>query len=265
MTRKPTSSRAMSPTTPKAASALTISDSRPLCSLVFRTQGRSYEENLDTLLSLIDQTPEDAIVLAPEVCLTGFDYENFAAAADFSLRADTRLRRYAERRTIVLTMIVRRAEGYFNVARVYHNGKIVHEQAKAKLFALGEEDRWFEAGGSEAVAVFEIDGIRMGILICFELRFTALWEQLKGAEIIFVPAQWGRLRASHFDILGKGLAVANECYVVQSDTDNDDTTGIGGVITPFGDGARNREAILLQEYIPQEVKKMRRYLNVGIE
>ncbi len=244
---------------------MTISDSRPLCSLVFRTQGCSYEENLHTLLSLINQTPEDAIVLAPEVCLTGFDYENFAAAADFSLRADAGLRRCGEGRTIVLTMIVRKAEGYFNVARVYHNGEIVHEQAKTKLFALGEEDRWFEAGESGAVAVFEIEGIRMGILICFELRFTALWEQLKGAEIIFVPAQWGRLRASHFDILGKGLAVANECYVVQSDTNNDDTAGTGGVITPFGDGVRNRESVLIGEYLLREVKKMRRYLDVGIE
>jgi omega-amidase len=236
-----------------------------LCSLVFRTQERSYEANLETLVSLIDQTPENAIVVAPEVCLTGFDYERFAAAADFSFRADAALRRCSQRRTIILTMIVRRDEGYFNVARVYHKGEIVHEQAKAKLFALGEEDRWFEAGESEAVCVFEIEGIRMGILICFELRFTALWEQLRGAEIICVPAQWGRLRASHFDILGKALAVANECYVVQSDVDNDDTTASGAIITPFGEGVRNHEPLLIGQYLRSEVKKMRRYLDIGIQ
>lgn len=243
---------------------MTTSDSRPLCSLVFRTQGRAYEENLDTLLSLIGRIPENAIVLAPEVCLTGFDYENFAAAADFALHADAALRRASAKRTIALTMIVRKAAGYFNVARVYHHGEIVHEQAKCKLFVFGGEEKWFEAGAQEDVAVFEIDGIRMGILICFELRFTALWERLRGAEIIFVPAQWGRLRASHFDILGKGLAVANECYVVQSDTDNDEMTGIGGIVTPFGETTRNSAEVLCGAYSSKAVKKMRRYLDVGI-
>ena len=80
-----------SPTTPKAASVLTTSEKRPLCTLTFRTQGRSYDENLATLLALIDETPRNAVVLAPEVCLTGFDYEAFSAAADFALHADGRL------------------------------------------------------------------------------------------------------------------------------------------------------------------------------
>lgn len=244
---------------------MTTSKHRPLCALKFRTQGRSYEENLQTLLALIDTTPEDAIVLAPEVCLSNFDYESFERAADFSLRADRVLRECSGDRIIVLTMIERNDAGTFNVAKVYHGGAVIHTQSKAKLFALGEEDRWFTPGEETGIAIFEVDGIRMGILICFELRFTALWERLRGAEIIFVPAQWGKLRASHFNILGTALAVANQCYVVQSDTANDDTTGMSGIVTPFGEAARNEdEAVLRQDYLPSEVKKMRRYLATGI-
>ncbi len=245
---------------------MTTSETRPLCTLTFRTQGRTYAENLETLASLIDETPENAIVLAPEVCLTNFDYEAFKEAAGFANRADALMREKSAGRTVVLTMIVRTEEGYFNKARVYHDGRLLHEQAKAKLFTLGEEERWFTAGETEEIAVFEAGGIRMGILVCFELRFTALWEQLRGAEVIFVPAQWGRLRASHYDILGKGLAVANECYVVQSDTANDDTTGLSGIITPFGECMRNgADALLVSEFNPVEVKKMRRYLDTGIQ
>jgi omega-amidase len=244
---------------------LTTSKQRPLCSLKFRTQGRTYDENLDTLFSLIDQTPDNAIVLAPEVCLTNFDYEAFERAADFTLRADPRLREKSRGKTVILTMIVRSEEGSFNVARVYHDGSLVHEQSKAKLFTLGEEEQWFAAGDTNDIAVFEVDGIRMGILICFELRFTALWEQLRGAELICVPAQWGKLRASHFDLLGRALAVANQCYVMQSDTDNDDTSGQSGIVTPFGECARNGgEQVLQQEFLLSEVKKMRRYLDTGI-
>jgi len=162
-------------------------------------------------------------------------------------------------------MIERKEEGAFNTARVYHDGSIVHMQSKAKLFSLGEEDRWFLAGKKEEIVIFEVGGFRMGILICFELRFTSLWEQLRGAEVIFVPAQWGRLRASHYDILGRALAVANQCYVLQSDTDNDDTTALSGVISPFGECVRNGERpLLVQPFERREVKKMRRYLDTGV-
>ncbi len=244
---------------------MTTSEARPLCSLAFNTQGRLYTENLDTLISLIESTPENAIVLAPEVCLTGFDYEAFNDAAGFALRAEARLRETSAGRTVILTVIERREEGAFNTARVYHDGALVHTQSKAKLFTLGEEEQWFTAGDEAQIAVFEVGGIRMGILICFELRFTALWERLRGAEIIFVPAQWGRLRSAHYDILGRALAVANECYVVQSDTANDDTSGLSGIITPFGECVRNdTQQMLVRSYEPAEVKKMRRYLDTGI-
>lgn len=244
---------------------MTTSDTRPLCTLKFRTQGRTYEENLSTLLNLIDRTPDGAIVLAPEVCLTNFDYERFNAAADFSLQADSKIRRHTRGRTVVLTMIVRQEEGFFNRARVYHDGSLIHEQSKAKLFRLGEEHRWFSPGDDDGVSVFEVGGIRMGILVCFELRFTALWERLRGAELIFVPAQWGRLRAAHYDLLGRALAVANECYVMQSDTDNDDTTGQSGIVSPFGECERNEaREVHTGLFRALEVKKMRRYLDTGI-
>lgn len=244
---------------------MTTSKTRPLCSLKFKTQGGSYEANLALLLDLIARTPENAVVVAPEVCLTNFDYEAFERAAGFAVHADASLCGASRGKTVVLTMIVRREEGYFNVARVYHDGRLVHEQAKSKLFVLGGEEGRFAAGEPDAVTIFEVDGVRMGILVCFELRFTALWERLRGAEVICVPAQWGRLRASHFDILGRALAVANECYVVQSDTDNDDTSGLGGIISPFGECARNESLdVLQQDFDRDEVKKMRRYLDTGI-
>jgi len=107
--------------------------------------------------------------------------------------------------------------------------------------------------------------LNMGILICFELRFTALWERLRGAEIIAVPAQWGRLRSEHFDVLGRALALANECYVAQSDTFNEEMCGLSGIITPFGSVTRNENLRLLEgTFDAREVRKMRRYLDVGI-
>ena len=53
-----------------------------LCSLLFKTTS-NYNANLQTLLTLLKKTEKNSIVVAPEVCLTGFDYDNFKAAVHF--------------------------------------------------------------------------------------------------------------------------------------------------------------------------------------
>jgi predicted amidohydrolase len=243
---------------------LTTFKKRPLCSLRFASAG-SYDENLSLLRSLIEQTPENAIVVAPEVCLTNFDYDNFDAAADFAPEALESLLTLSSSRIIVLTLIERRSDGIYNVAKVLHDGEVVHEQAKARLFKFGGEHDYFAEGGDDEIVLFEVDGLKMGLLICFELRFKALWQKLEGADIIAVPAQWGKLRTEHYVTLTEALAVMNQCYVVASDSANPDMTGESGIISPFGEVQRNGNMPCLEAlYDEKEVQKMRRYLDVGI-
>ena len=252
----------------KGALILTTSKfkERPLYTLRFNTENRSYESNLKTLLSLIDETPEGAIIVAPEVCLTNFDYEYFDKAADFTEIALPILLKRSENKTIILTVIERRADGVYNVAKVLHKGRVVHEQAKAYLFKFGGEHDYFSAGSSDEIVLFEIDGIKMGIMICFELRFKKLWQKLEGADIIAVPSQWGKIRTQHFLSLTNALAIMNQCYVMASDTSNSDMTGMSGIISPFGAEVRNNDTACLEGlYSEKEITKMRRYLEVGIE
>jgi omega-amidase len=238
---------------------------RPLCSLRFATDPL-YEKNLSTLLELIDRCPEDAVVVAPEVCLSGFDYNRFEDAAAFTKEVLKALLPHVRERIVILTVIEKHEDAFYNIAKVLHGGSVVHEQKKTKLFALGEEHLHFRAGDEEEIGVFEVDGIKLGILICFELRFKRLWQQLEGADIIAVPAQWGNLRSAHFVTLSNALAVMNQCYVVASDAANADTSGESGIISPFGEEARNGNALCLQgRYEEKEVRKMRRYLDVGID
>jgi len=237
---------------------------RPVATLRFPTEA-SYETNLKTLIELLAATPENAIVVAPEVCLTGFDYDRFDAAADFAALALDALCAAVGERVLIYTQVERRSDGIYNVARVLHRGASVHEQAKAKLFRLGDEHSHFMPGSDTAIVPFEVEGIRMGILICFELRFKELWKQLEGCDIIAVPAQWGKLRSAHFATLTEALAVMNQCYVLASDAANEDTSGLSGIISPFGETLRNGNVLCLQgEYSKNEVRRMRRYLDVGI-
>ncbi len=256
------------PTTPKEVLVLMTSKfkEQALCTLCFNTESTSYKENLYTLLTLIDEAPESAIIVAPEVCLTNFDYEHFDEAAAFTELALPTLLEKSETKTIILTVIEHRDDGIYNVAKVLHGGRVVHEQAKAHLFKFGGEHDYFVEGSSDEIVLFEIDGIKMGIMICFELRFKTLWQKLEGADIIVIPSQWGKLRTQHFLSLTNALAIMNQCYVLASDTSNSDMTGMSGIISPFGEEVRNGETGCLEGvYSEKEVIKMRRYLEVGID
>jgi omega-amidase len=244
---------------------LTTSKNRPLVSLCFETDP-DFTKNLDRLIELIDQTPEDAIIVAPEVCLSGFAYDRFEAAAAFTPVALEKLLWHIKDRLLIFTAITQEHGDFYNIAYALHKGSILHTQAKAKLFTLGAEHEHFYAGKEENIQPFIFEGIKIGILICFELRFKTLWQQLEGCDIITIPAQWGKLRSDHFQTLTNALAIMNQCYVIASDANNPDTSAQSGIITPFGGEIRNSGIdILTSHYEKRTVESMRRYLNVGIE
>lgn len=235
-----------------------------LCSLTFITT-KSYEKNLQTLLTLVKNSPKESIVLAPEVCITGFDYDNLESACEFASIAKKQIKQESQDKIIVVTMIEKLDKGIFNIAYVFKDGEIIHRQAKTKLFKIGDEHKYMEEGSEEDIQIFEIDGIKIAILICFELRFKNLWQKLEGSDIILVPSWWGVLRSENFKTLTEALAVMNQCYVVASDSSNDECTAQSGVITPFGDVKRNGNKHCLNvKYSQKEIKKMRKYLDVGI-
>ena len=244
---------------------MTTFKERPLCSLAYKSENNSYEENLSSILSLIHQTPLNAIVVVPELSITNFDYEHFEAAAAY---AETITATFLEcgERIVAATMIEKRGDGkFYNVAKVFHKGAVVHQQAKVELFKFGGEHDYFSAGDTEKIIIFEVDGLTFGLLICFEIRFKSFWQKLEGADILLIPAQWGKLRTQNFISLTNALAIVNQCYVVASDCANSDTTGMSGIITPFGDEKRNGDLVsLVENYKEKEVRKMRRYLDVGI-
>ena len=224
-----------------------------------------YEKNLHKLMELIQQTPQDSIVVAPEVCLSGFDYENFEAVLAFAPYAIENIKKVSGKRIVICTVIEKVDGKIYNMLHVFHDGKIVHQRGKARLFRFGGEHNHFFEESDEKVEIFEVAGLKLGVMICFELRFQELWQKLEGADIIAVPAWWGVLRSEHFKVLTQSLAIMNQCYVVASDSANEDCTKQSGIITPFGEVVRNENKACLQvAYDKKEVLRMRRYLDVGI-
>ncbi|WP_321779538.1 carbon-nitrogen hydrolase family protein [Sulfurimonas sp.] len=236
-----------------------------LNSLLFDTTTDDYNTNLQTLLKLIDACDKNSLIVAPEVCLTSYDYENFEKVLDFADEAIREIKKASFSKIIILTILERRGTEVFNFAKIFHNGKIVYERAKARLFRFGDEHKYMSEGSDENIKIVEVDGIKIAIFICFELRFKELWQKSQGADVIAVPSWWGVLRTEHFANLTQALAIMNQCYVVASDSLNEDCTKMSGIISPHGMVQRNIDNPCLSlEYSPKEIKVMRKYMDVGI-
>lgn len=235
-----------------------------LYSLQFITTS-CYKTNLQTLLALVDSCKENSLIVAPEVCLTGFDYDNYDEALSFATVATKQIAKHSTNKIVILTMLEKRDGEVYNFAKVFYNGQVVFERAKARLFRFGGEHNYMSEGSDEDFKIVEVAGVKIAIFICFELRFKELWQKSEGADVIVTPSWWGKARSEHFEAITQTLAIINQCFVVASDSANESCTALSGIVTPQGKAQRNgNKACLELPYEPKEIKLMRRYLDVGI-
>lgn len=230
-----------------------------VATLQFRTAS-TYQENLEKLLLYIKNSSAHVIV-APELCLTNFDYEHFEEASAFYEVALKELLHISPNKILVLTMTKKEDNHFFNQALVLHNYKIVHQQNKYKLFTLGDEEKYFKAGEQKDIVTFTIEGVTYALLICFELRFKTLWKQIEGADVVLIPARWGKTRKKHLEVLSQALAIMNQTFVVVSNTADDDMASSSAIISPWGEVSMDDTLEAIEKLIDlKEVKKVRRMI-----
>jgi omega-amidase len=102
---------------------------------------------------------------------------------------------------------------YVNRSWLIKEGLIWARYDKMHLFRpMGEADL-FQQGSQSSVVSIPMHGqeIRVGMMICYDLRFPELARDLaaKGAEILLVPAQWPANRLDAFQHLLKSRAMEN--------------------------------------------------------
>ena len=236
-----------------------------LVSLSYDFYEDSYEKNLEKLIDGIKKAQKGSIILAPELCLTNFSFDDIQNASEFGSIAMESILELSHDKLISFSLTTKKDEKHYNTAVICYNGKIVYQRDKYKLFRFGDEHKYFYEGNLEDIKIVEIDGVRFAILICFEIRFTELWEKIRGADVILIPALWGVLRKKQLEIISNSLAVINQAYVIVSNSKNSDMAGSSALISPFGELLRDDSKDFLQMDLKKsEIKKMRRYMDVGI-
>ena len=226
----------------------------------------NFQENLTYLKDLINLCEVESLILAPELALSGFSYDMMEEAAQFSIKAIEEIKELSKDKTIALTFITKKENKFFNTLYIFHNLQIIHTQSKVKLFPLGNELEYFSEGNEEDIKIIEVNGIKIAILICFELRFPQLWEKVKGADIILNPAMWGLKRKDHYESISKALALVNQCFVIACNS-ADETMGKGSaIINPFGIVKKDDSKEIIEDIFDKnEIKKVRAYINIGLD
>ena len=220
---------------------------------------KRYQENLDKLLEVVEEN-RNYIIVAPELFITGYDFEHLSTASKFSTNAIKKLKKACDSQIVITTMLIEEDGKFYNRAFIINRHKILYQQDKAKLFKLGLEHKYLEAGKSKKVKIFEINGVKYAILICFELRFKELWQQIEGADVIFITAQWGKNRKIHLDTLSRALAIINQCFVIVSNSNDIKMCGGSKVIFPNAEIIENKEYLLKLNLPLKEIEKIRRYI-----
>ena len=85
---------------------------------------------------------------------------------------------------------------------------------------------------------FGLDGITLGAITCYDLRFpeAARWVVDAGAEVVLLPAAWasGPMKEEHWATLTKARAIENTVYVAAAGQTGPASIGQSRIIDPMG-------------------------------
>ncbi len=152
-------------------------------------------------------------------------------------------------------------------------GERVARYDKIHLFAFDngreryDEGRVLEAG-SEPVA-FDADGVRVGLSVCYDLRFPELYRGLGACDLLAVPAAFTHTTGqAHWDLLLRARAVENQCYVIApaqggAHANGRRTWGHSQIVDPWGQVLSvlpEGEGVVCAEIDPARIEQVREQL-----
>ena len=107
---------------------------------------------------------------------------------------------------------------------------------------------------------------RLGIAICYDLRFPELFRKLalEDAEIICLPAEWPKPRQEHWKTLLRARAIENQLFVIAANCcgvqGKLDFFGLSQLISPLGNilqMAGEEDTELVAEFDFKEMEEYR--------
>lgn len=165
------------------------------------------------------------LVLLPEMWVPGyFAFDGYVEVAE-PLDGPTvsGLRQTAAKAGVNLlagSLVERSDEGLHNTSvLISRDGELLASYRKVHLFPYGSREHEVLTRG-DRTAVANVDGLRVGLSTCYDLRFPELYRAMvdEGAEAFLVVAGWPVPRIDAWRTLGRARAIENQATVVACNT-----------------------------------------------
>ncbi len=155
---------------------------------------------------------------------------------------------------------------------INRNGTIVGRYDKIHLYKVNKPDFKLDEGEDTiagiSLGLFELDNIKIGVGICFDLRFPDYFRELtkNGAQIIFLPSHFRKnTGAIAWNVLTMARAIENQVYFCAVDQTGEDLCGDTKVISYNGEVLKSlngEEGILTIDLDLEEQRKYREEIPV---
>lgn len=128
---------------------------------------------------------------------------------------------------------------YNTLVAVGPDGAVRATYRKAHLYdSFGDRESDRLQAGPASPSVFDIDGVRFGLLTCYDLRFPEQGRALAdaGADAFVLPAAWvrGPLKENHWETLLRARAIENTVYVAAAAQTGRAYCGLSQLVDPLG-------------------------------
>ncbi|WP_239021886.1 carbon-nitrogen hydrolase family protein [Nocardioides jishulii] len=142
--------------------------------------------------------------------------------------------------TIVAGMIRRSDDPRRPLNTLVVRGEANAEYDKIHLYdSFGHKESERLSAGEWKPVVIDVQGFKVGLMTCYDLRFPELARALvdAGAEVLVLPAAWvaGEHKRDHWRTLVHARAIENTVYVVAVGQPEPRYTGHSTVVSPMGD------------------------------
>ena len=207
--------------------------------------------DLDANLRLVaDRTARAAaegarLVVFPEATMRGFGYPLRAIAQPLDGPWADGVREVAARHgvAVVAGMFTPASGGRVHNTLLATGPGVEVAYDKIHLYdAFGFAESDTVAPG-DALALLDVDGVRVGLATCYDVRFPGLFTALaeRGAQVVCLPASWGAGpgKVDQWRLLTRARALDSTCYVVAAGQADPERSGVeesGRAAAPTGVG-----------------------------
>lgn len=225
------------------------------------------EENIIKLNSLLKGIEKVDLIIFPEMTLTGFTMNS----SKFGEEIDGLCTQYfmnlsAKLKTDIFCGVIEKEKAkYYNTLIHFDSmGLLKAKYRKIHPFGFAREDEFYSAG--DELVITEINHIRFGLSVCYDLRFPELYRLYtkKGIDVIINIANWPVKRIEHYTSLLKARAIENQCFAIGVNRVGNDTgfeySGFSSIYDPLGKEIfckGNEEGVFISEINIDNVAKTR--------